>query len=332
MANHYEVPNWAGKPPVGLHLDVLKNDKLIQKLMVDEKKCYLFGRNQQLNDFCIDHASCSRVHAALVYHKHLNRAFLVDLGSKPHKPTQLPIDSTFHFGASTRYYIIRERPQTGTRPIIEELEKLSEDIDAGGLLGLPETETELDNLTEFNTAHNRRISMLGITDDEIHKPTRKRKKKGITFNDDEEVINPEDVDPSVGRFRNLVQTTVVPSKRMRMEGGLISLSEDHNPLKHVQPTTTTPQLYHDLPPEQFTPSSLSLNPFSSALSSLSSRLGIALPNPAPEVEMTPNQIPAETPHVPEIPGPTETRAMEPKKKKYAKEAWPGKKPIPTLLV
>jgi hypothetical protein len=56
----------------------------------------------------------------------------------------LPIDSTFHFGASTRYYIIRERPQTGARPIIEELEKLSEDIDAGGLLGLPETETELD--------------------------------------------------------------------------------------------------------------------------------------------------------------------------------------------
>lgn len=54
--------------------------------------------------------------------------------------------------------------------------------------------------------------MLGITDDEMHKPTRKRKKKGITFNDDEEVINPEDVDPSVGRFRNLIQTTVVPSK------------------------------------------------------------------------------------------------------------------------
>lgn len=101
---------------MGLHLDVLKNDKLIQvirdlsdmslrnfiitrasctdvshvdatlqKLMVDEKKCYLFGRNQQLNDFCIDHASCSRVHAALVYHKHLNRAFLVDLGSSKYR-------------------------------------------------------------------------------------------------------------------------------------------------------------------------------------------------------------------------------------------------------
>lgn len=54
--------------------------------------------------------------------------------------------------------------------------------------------------------------MLGISDDDVHKPTRKRKKRGITFNDDEEVINPEDVDPTVGRFRNLIQTTVVPSK------------------------------------------------------------------------------------------------------------------------
>lgn len=59
------------------------------------------------------------------------------------KPTQLPIDSTFHFGASTRNYVIRERPQAGTRPIIDELEKSADDID-GGLLGLPETEIELD--------------------------------------------------------------------------------------------------------------------------------------------------------------------------------------------
>lgn len=81
MANHYEIPSWAGKAPTGHHLDVTKDDKLIQKLMIDEKKCYLFGRNKQMNDFCIDHASCSRVHAALVYHKHLNISYLVDLGS-----------------------------------------------------------------------------------------------------------------------------------------------------------------------------------------------------------------------------------------------------------
>ena len=81
MATGYDPPSWAGKPSVGLHLDVLKETKLIQKLMIDEKKCYLFGRNPQMNDFCIDHGSCSRVHAALVWHKHLERSFLVDLGS-----------------------------------------------------------------------------------------------------------------------------------------------------------------------------------------------------------------------------------------------------------
>lgn len=49
----------------------------------------------------------------------------------------------FHFGASTRNYILRERPTHGVRPIMEELEKSSEDNE-GGLLGLPETEMELD--------------------------------------------------------------------------------------------------------------------------------------------------------------------------------------------
>ena len=34
--------------------------KLIQKLMIDEKKCYLFGRNPQMTDFVVDHGSCSR--------------------------------------------------------------------------------------------------------------------------------------------------------------------------------------------------------------------------------------------------------------------------------
>ncbi len=41
----------------------------------------------------------------------------------------------------------------------------------------------------------------------------KKKKKMISFNEEEDVINPEDVDPSVGRFRNMIQTTlVIPNK------------------------------------------------------------------------------------------------------------------------
>ena len=34
----------------------------------------------------------------------------------------------------------------------------------------------------------------------------------VTFNEEEIIINPEDIDPSVGRFRNLVETTVIPKK------------------------------------------------------------------------------------------------------------------------
>ena len=38
---------------------------------------------------------------------------------------------------------------------MEELEKSGLETDGGTLLGLPETENELDNLTEYNTAQNR---------------------------------------------------------------------------------------------------------------------------------------------------------------------------------
>ena len=113
--------------------------------MIDEKNCYFFGRNKDTVDFLTDHASCSRVHAVLLWHKHLNRSFIIDLGSgtnlpnlmirkivsnyfyyyhnKAHgtfigsirlehnKPQQVFIDSELKFGASSRTYIIRERPQ-----------------------------------------------------------------------------------------------------------------------------------------------------------------------------------------------------------------------------
>ena len=73
-------------------------------------------------------------------------------------------------------------------------------------------------------------------------------------------------------------------------------------------------------------------------SSLSSKLGIPLPNPAPEIDIAP---PPPTSSVPmggssnissgmEAP-PQFEDPDEPKKKKYAKEAWPGKKPTPSLL-
>lgn len=82
------------------------------------------------------------------------------------------------------------------------------------------------NLTEYNTAHNRRISMLGISDDVKTKKNKnnKRKRRNVTFNDEECIINPEDVDPNVGRFRNLIQTTVVPTKRSRIDNNFMGYS------------------------------------------------------------------------------------------------------------
>lgn len=65
-------------------------------------------------------------------------------------------------------------------------------------------------------------------------------------------------------------------------------------------------------------------------SSLASRLGLTLPNPAPEVDMAPAE-PAPQPELVQDSA-AATNVTEPKKKKYAKEAWPGKKPGPTLLL
>ena len=77
---------------------------------------------------------------------------------------------------------------------------------------------------------------------------------------------------------------------------------------------------------------------------MSSKLGIPLPNPAPEIDIAPPPPKMPTPigamtmsgssnmssvsgiEVPQFEDPD-----EPKKKKYAKEAWPGKKPTPSLL-
>lgn len=168
--------------------------------------------------------------------------------------------------------------------------------------------------------------MLGITDDtEKRNTNRKRKKKGVSFNEDDEIINPEDIDPSVGRFRNLVQTTVIPTtvKRQKLGDSIGIPSSEFKVPRTIH--STVPGLYQDLPPPEIATASSSM----SIYSSLSSRLGMVLPNPAPDVDMG-QGFAQPTPFVP--PSANVADSLEPKKKKYAKEAWPGKKPAPTLLV
>ena len=68
--------------------------------------------------------------------------YIGNIRLEAHKPQHVPIDSELHFGASTRRYVIRERPNTMT--LTANLDDKTKDELEGGLLGLPETETELD--------------------------------------------------------------------------------------------------------------------------------------------------------------------------------------------
>nr|XP_014349631.1 PREDICTED: nuclear inhibitor of protein phosphatase 1 [Latimeria chalumnae] len=293
----FECPSWAGKPPPGLHLDVVKGDKLIEKLIIDEKKYYLFGRNPDICDFTIDHQSCSRVHAALVYHRHLKRVFLVDLNSthgtflghirlEAHKPQQVPIDSTVSFGASTRMYTLREKPQTLPSSVKGE-EKAVEDEELKGLLGLPEEETELD-----------------VSCDNIGKGP----------------IN----------LLSVVTSAILAGEKKKLERpGALSLDESVG--RRMQNFAYSGGLYGGLPP---THSDAGSQAHSNLGTALIGGLPMPFPNLAPEVELTPPTVPT-TAVINPTPNPGVFNAEagnEPKKKKYAKEAWPGKKPAPSLLI
>ncbi|XP_046920423.2 nuclear inhibitor of protein phosphatase 1 [Dermatophagoides farinae] len=344
--SNYKVPSWAGIPPPGHHLDVMKDGKLVQKLMIDEKNHYLFGRNLSMTDFCIDHASCSRVHAALVYHKNLERFFLVDLGSthgsfigsiriEANSPTQLPIDSCFHFGASTRNYVLREKPKKQQMKGDEDETQIS----------LPDCENEIDHLTEYNTAQNRRVSMLGVSETDDMKPAKANKRKSVQFYGDDEIINPEDVDPNVGKFRNLVQTSIIPSnnsgiKRMKIQNSSSSSSLYSNLFKE--------SFFHRINTSDQPSTSVATSSSSShTLLQKNCSLGIQLPNPAPDIDNDDNDDNDDDNNVDKLIGPipavpTKSKSSvhsestislydveedfadeKEKKKKYAKEAWPG---------
>ena len=83
--------------------------------------------------------------------------------------------------------------------------------------------------------------MMGIPKDDGIK---KRRKIRITFNEEEDVINPEDIDPSIGRFRNMVETTIIPNKPRYVFLGLrtkIQLS-DHGSRIRIKTHKTDPDL------------------------------------------------------------------------------------------
>ena len=97
--------------------------------------------------------------------------------------------------------------------------------------------------------------------------------------------------------------------------------------KRMQHLPYQNHLYHD---SEVGPGGGLLDNFSFA-----AKLGLRMPNLAPDVDDV--QPPVPVVPVNPIPQPLypmeeAVNPLEPKKKKYAKEAWPGKKPTPSLLV
>ena len=184
-------------------------------------------------------------------------------------------------------------------------------------------------MTEYNTAHNRKISTLGINDAFVAKKGSKRKR--VHFNEDEIIINPEDIDDSIGKFRNLVNSTVVPvsHKRMRLDSGPSTFtfpSAPHSEHKHIlhHPIISAPTLYAGLPSTSEPASDHS----DESYGMYSSTLLPALPNPAPEIEVSNKPI-LSTQFKSKKHDQHESLVFdinEPKRKKYAKEAWPKKAP------
>lgn len=189
--------------------------------------------------------------------------------------------------------------------------------------------------------------MLGISEDNfknLEKGSRKRNLKNVSFNEDEIVINPEDVDPNVGRFRNLIQSTVVPTKKTRLDTSQSVSSASPNPsatshtdllLKQFN-ASLIPHLYQDLPPTSNSADAAKYTADADAGPlSIGSKLGLVLPNPAPDVapicETPVNPAPKQMQmHPPALRVEDELEDLpgdEPRKKKYAKEAWPGRKPL-----
>ncbi|KFD61204.1 hypothetical protein M514_00842 [Trichuris suis] len=360
---NFKMPTWAACPPEGFHLDVMKNNTLLQKLMIDEKSAYFFGRSPNSCDFVVDHSSCSRVHAVLVYHKLLKRMFLIDLGSsfrkklsqalantaetelfatahgtfignvklEAHKPEPLGFDQNFRFGASTRTYILCEKPpsadavklldqNSGESSILNSIVDLAGESSALDvsyvMVFICLQSCSFKRLTEYHTALNRRV----ISIDSCNAVSKRSGKlrKHVQFDLVEEIINPEDIDPTVGRFRNLISTSLISLKHPRLtpipekQARLSSLSNPVDPIPDLENSSFT---------AKSTESGLAVL--------FKNRLGSSSLDLAPEAKLDETDTPTTSA---EIRKPNKPEEPCSDKKKYPIEAWPGKYPNMHLLV
>lgn len=175
--------------------------------------------------------------------------------------------------------------------------------------------------------------MLGVSETELIKPAGAKKRKSVHFKPDDEIINPEDVDPSVGRFRNLVQTSLIPNN-------------DRNKAKRFKNDQSSNSSAFSILFKNSFGSSISSGNRSSDKNPLARNiLAMNLPNSAPDLEEFSNPTKKNIEKIEEddnkinrianeddedgetmnVCDDDHNRSLstESRKKKYAKEAWPG---------
>ena len=86
--------------------------------------------------------------------------FVGSIRVDPHKPVQVLVDSTLAFGASTRRFTLRERPNAQVAGLDSLKDKDDKDKTVHSLLGLPEEDTALDVSGPFYRASFSRLSHL----------------------------------------------------------------------------------------------------------------------------------------------------------------------------
>lgn len=162
----YKPPTWVNEAPFkknikDYYLEVQKNDEPIDRIDLCDKAYYTVGRNSEVCDIVSEHASLSRVHAAVIFHSGMKKFFVHDnnsvhgtfLGKSRlgREPKALIRDAKITFGASTRTYIFKKGDGHVTEAESREDSGPKKQLAANEL---PEDRVELDLLTEKNTQMN----------------------------------------------------------------------------------------------------------------------------------------------------------------------------------
>ncbi|CEM27243.1 unnamed protein product [Vitrella brassicaformis CCMP3155] len=168
------VPRWCETPATNVWLEVWKANQNTETIPINQKRCYLIGRNRTENDIITEHDSTSRCHAAILHHYN-GSVFVMDLGSthgtfldslrlEARTPTLYQQGMALRLGNSSRRYLLKGDFVNTADLLRQALQRGSTRSRGGGGEATDEDdEEEPDPLLLLNTELNRRASPVLTT-------------------------------------------------------------------------------------------------------------------------------------------------------------------------